>query len=101
MGVIGSITEKKELRRMNGYYDGNMGWGGWLLMTLVMITFGALIVYLLITLVRGSSGSTSSTSQSNEPNDPQRILEERLARGDIPIDEYQARKDALGHTKRT
>ena len=86
---------------MNGYYDNHMGWGGWLLMTLVMITFGALIVYLVITLARGGSGSTSSNSQNTDPNDPQRILEERLARGDIPIDEYQARTDALGHTKRT
>jgi len=85
---------------MNGYY-GNVGWGGWLMMALIMVAFWGLVVYAVVALFRG--GVTSSRSGSTDPADPTnpgKILDERLARGDIQIEEYQARKDALANTSR-
>lgn len=83
---------------MNGYYN-SMGWGGWLLMGLAMVAFWGLIAYAVLTLFRGGSASTST--QGTDPTDPRRILDERLARGDIQVEEYQARKDALANPTRT
>lgn len=77
---------------MNGYYGG-MGWGGWVLMALVMVAFWALVVYAIVALFRGNG--TSSSIETGHPTDPRRILDERLARGEIQLEEYQARKDAL------
>lgn len=83
---------------MNGYY-GDVGWGGWLVMALFMVVFWGLVIYAVVALFRGSA--TSSRSGSADPADPRRILDERLARGDIQVEEYQARKDALADTTRT
>jgi putative membrane protein len=85
---------------MNGYY-GNVGWGGWLMMALIMVAFWGLVVYAVVALFRG--GATSSRSGSTDPadvKDPRQILDERLARGEIQIEEYQARKDALADKTR-
>ena len=86
---------------MNGYY-GDVGWGGWLAMALFMILFWGLVIFAVVALFRG--GTKSSNSQSTDPGntaDPRRILDERLARGDIQVEEYQARKDALAARSRT
>jgi len=82
---------------MNGYY-GDMGWGGWLLMALVMVVFWALVVFAIVALFRGNGAS--SNSETGRPADPRRILDERFARGEIQLDEYQARKEALVDAER-
>lgn len=83
---------------MNGYY-GDVGWGGWLAMALVMVAFWGLVVFAVVALFRG--GTKTSDSGSEGPADPRQILDERLARGDIQVEEYQARKDALAANTRT
>jgi putative membrane protein len=75
---------------MNGYYGG-MGWGGWVLMALLMVGFWGLVVFAVVALFRGNS----SSSDVMRPADPRRILDERFARGEIQLDEYRARKEAL------
>jgi uncharacterized membrane protein len=50
-------------------------------------------------LARGI-GSNKSTSSSDTDPIPMRILEERLARGEIDVEEYQARQEALRSTVR-
>ena len=82
---------------MNGYYDG-MGWGGWLLMVLLMVAFWGLVVYAVVALFRGDGAGSSS--ETGRPADPRRILDERFARGEIQLDEYQARKKALVDAER-
>lgn len=77
---------------MHGYYGG-MGWGGWVLMALVMVAFWGLVIYAIVALFRGTASGSSSDGGS--PADPGRILDERFARGEIQVNEYQARKDAL------
>lgn len=79
-------------------YDNGVGWGGWVLMALVMVAFWTLVVYAVVALFRGDA--TSSRSETGRPTDPRRILDERFARGEIQLDEYQARKEALVDAER-
>ena len=73
---------------MNGY---GYGFGG-VMMVLVWVFVVALIVWLVLTLARSQSqpGSTSSPT-----NGALRILQERLARGEIDVEEYRLRRAAL------
>lgn len=80
---------------MNGYYGG-MGWGGWLVMAVFMVAFWGLVVYAIVALFRGNT--SNPRPDTGRPADPRQILDERFARGEIQVDEYQARKEALVDT---
>jgi putative membrane protein len=79
--------------------DAGMGWGGWLMMSVVLITFLVLVAALVYTLVRGST--TAGVERSLDggpgrgPGAAERTLDERLARGEIDVADYQQRKTAL------
>lgn len=73
---------------MMGWYHGGMGWGGWLLMTLAMVVFWAIVVFAVVTLFRGTDART-------DPRTPEQILDDRLARGEIDEVEYQTRRNTL------
>lgn len=78
---------------MMGWYNG-MGWGGWIVMSLVMLAFWALVVFAVVAVFRGvgrSSGPVEPTTRS----DPLETLQERFARGEIDADEYEARAKVL------
>ena len=74
-----------------GHMDG-FGWGmmgmGWLV---ILIVSGLVIWAVVTTGSRSSAGSESSTASA------ERILADRLARGEIDIDEYRRR---LGELRR-
>lgn len=72
------------------WWDYDMGWGGWLAMTIGMAGFWIFVVLLFVMLVRGV-GPTGSASP-----DAREILERRLASGEIDVEEYRQRLDALG-----
>ena len=76
------------------YYD-NGAWHPWVaaLMWVGMILFWAFVVFGVVWLIRGS-GQGQSTPQVAPP-DPERILQERLARGEIDGDEYRQRLEVL------
>lgn len=76
---------------MGWYYDG-AGWGGWILMTLAMVAFWALVVLAVLALFRDTRRSGESTP---DQRDPHQILDERFARGEIDEDEYHARSSVL------
>jgi putative membrane protein len=77
------------------FWGTGMGAIGWLVMILNLLALWALVVIAGMALVRGI-GSNKSTSPSDTDHPiPMRILEERLARGEIDVDEYQARQEAL------
>jgi putative membrane protein len=82
---------------MNGYY-GSGSSGGWLAMGLMMIVLAGLIVFAAVALSRGSA--RSSADGGADRADPRQILQERLARGEIQVEEYEARRDALTTTPR-
>lgn len=72
------------------WYHGGWGWGAWLVMTLGMVAFWALVVLAILTIVRSGAPAASPGERT-----PEQILAERLARGEIDVDEYLRRLDTL------
>jgi putative membrane protein len=72
---------------------GMHGWDGgwmWLWGTLMMLTWVAVIgvaVWLIVRATRSNGRPSASNARQ--------ILDERLARGEIDLDEYQQRRDML------
>lgn len=84
------------------YGDWNDGWGGgwWIAMALMMIAFWGAIAWVVVTLIRqGNRHPYAPPSPPPAgfglPPDPRQILAERLARGEIEVDDYNARLAAL------
>ena len=82
---------------MMGWSYGDVGWGGWVLMTLMMLAFWGLLVFGGIAVFRSLRRDEGSSAQDR--SDAQRLLDERFARGEIDADEYRARRELLhsGH----
>lgn len=76
-------------------YDWGMSWGvGVLFMLLFWVFVIAGIVWLVTTLTRGREAGGTLAGGSGDRT-ALRILEERLARGEIDVEEFRARKAAL------
>ena len=79
-------------------YDGwGWSWGGWLLMTLVMIVFWAAVITAVVLAVRYLADSRHPGGGPPLPG-PARaedLLAERFARGEIDDDEYRQRLTLL------
>ena len=77
----------------------NSGWAWWQagLMWLAMIAFWVLLIWLIYVLVTGVSGRGRQSERGKErrDSDARRILDERLARGEIDIEEYQRFRDVI------
>ena len=73
---------------MMDWYHDDLGWTGWLLMTLLMVVFWAMVIFAVAALFRGAGSVT-------ERRTPEQILDERFARGEIDAADYRARRDAL------
>ena len=69
------------------------GWSWWAasLMWLGMIAFWAVVIWAVYALI--TSGSSRDDGGQGDP--ARRILDERLARGEIDSDEYRRRLDAM------
>jgi putative membrane protein len=75
------------------------GWAWWQagLMWLAMIAFWALLIWVIYALVTGiirRPGQPEPGGQ-RQPGDARRILDERLARGEIDAEEYRRLRDVL------
>jgi putative membrane protein len=69
-------------------YD--VGWGGWLLMTLGMGAFWGFVIYGIVWLARGARTSAPSKTEPREPAEsPEQVLKRRLAAGEITVEEYE------------
>jgi putative membrane protein len=77
---------------MNGYWFGF----GWLLMLLFWVFVIAGIVWAVLTLSRQQHARGGGGGESGAL----RILEERLARGEIDTEEFRTRRAAIEETKR-
>lgn len=73
-----------------GWYDMD-GWN-WVWMTTTMVVFWGAVAAVVITLIRRTSPTPATPH-----NTPEEVLRQRLARGEIDVDEYRQRLDALGH----
>ena len=75
------------------------GWAWWQagLMWLAMIAFWVLLVWLIYALVTGVIGRGRQPERGEErgDGDARRILDERLARGEIDIEEYQRLRNVI------
>lgn len=63
---------------MTWYYGTPMGWGGFTMMTLTMLLFWGGVVALVVIVLRRLPHDGSAT----------RILEQRLAKGEIDTEEF-------------
>ena len=81
------------------WYGSNGGWGGWLLMTIAMVLFWALIITAVVLIVRYLVSQRLTGTSAVSARTPEEVLAERYARGEIDDDEYQ-RRLALLHQNR-
>jgi putative membrane protein len=79
------MRHAREAMRMYGYYSTPMGWGGFAMMALTMVLFWGGAVALVVVLLRRVPRVGSAT----------RILEERLARGEIDAEEFERVRTTL------
>jgi len=77
---------------MWGYHDGGW-WGWWLLMSLSMLAFWALVIVGLVALVNWSGGKREADGGARET--PEQTLARRLASGEIDQEQYRALRDEL------
>lgn len=77
----------------DGWNDGAGPWW-WLFMLLAMIVFWGGVAWVIVTLVRHSSGGSPPSHEPGRPT-AEDILHERFARGEIDVDEYHQRLNAL------
>lgn len=71
------------------WWDHDLGWGGWLMMTIGMGGFWILVAVLVFAVVRSGRDAGAPSLSARE------ILEQRFARGEIDAEEFRARLDAL------
>ncbi|MGW1137849.1 SHOCT domain-containing protein [Streptomyces zhihengii] len=84
------------------YGDGMNGWG-WFTMAAGTVLFWALLITAVVLVFRaldrtagpGEHTERSGRAEGARPATPERILGERLARGDIDEDEYRRRLSVL------
>jgi putative membrane protein len=79
------------------YGSGGLAWWQAGLMWLAMIAFWALLIWAIYALVTSISRrpGQAGPDEPAQPGDAQRILDERLARGEIDTEEHQRLRDVL------
>jgi len=73
------------------WYGSNGGWGGWLLMTIAMVLFWALIITAVVLIVRYLVSQRPTGTSAGSARTPEEVLAERHVLGEIDDDEYQRR----------
>jgi putative membrane protein len=92
-GVPSDWKQRLTRRLVMMWWHDGMGWGGWIVMTLTMLAFWSLVVFGVVAIFRDDRENRRARTPRDQ--DPSRILDERFARGDIDVDEYRLRQDAL------
>ncbi len=79
---------------MNWDNDWNHGGGGgwWIFMVIMMVLFWGSIAWVVVTLIRHN---THHYPHHPSTPDAEQILHERVARGEIDVEEYEQRLRAL------
>ena len=80
---------------MGGWYHDGVGWGGWIMMTLAMAAFWAVVVFALVALLRGNGSRDQGAGATDHQPRPLELLDERFARGEIDEEEYRNRREVL------
>ena len=76
---------------------GGWGWGGWIMMAVVMVLFWGGLITAIVLAVRALAGGGSTPTQNGPWVSPRAedLLTERFARGEIDEDEFRQRMTAL------
>ena len=82
----------------NGMNWGAMGGGGWVVMTVLMLAFWALVVGGVVALFRSGLRTDSGSGAGDEPS-AENLLDQRFARGEIDTEDYHARRAVLSSTQ--
>jgi putative membrane protein len=82
----------------NGWNDGPGGWG-WLVMAAMMVAFWGGLAWIIASLIRhggiNRSAAQSVSAGTRAVANAEDILHERFARGEIDVEEYHQRLDAM------
>lgn len=81
---------------MMWYWGNGTQWWGWLIGVVVMVAFWGVIVWAIWYFVT-SFGRQPEHGARN--TDPKRILDERLARGEVDAEEYGRLRDLMERTE--
>lgn len=76
------------------WYDGDgWGWAAWVLMTVGMVAFWAVVITAVVLAVRYLAGPrrTAATPSGHGQTRAEDVLAERYARGEIDEEEYRRR----------
>jgi putative membrane protein len=75
------------------WHQGGWGFGGWVLMTLAMIVFWAVVITAVVLVIRqlAGGGSHRNLSGAGAARTAEDVLAERYARGEIDDDEFRKR----------
>lgn len=71
-------------------------WGAWLPMSVMMLLILAVVAWGLYLLLRNAGKQPSRSPGADGVRSPEDTLADRLARGDIDVEEYERRITALG-----
>ncbi len=71
-----------------------MGWGGWVLMIVVMVAFWTLVVVGIVALFR-TKRADGQPPHSTSRESADTIIDERFARGEIDVEQYRIYKEEL------
>jgi len=76
---------------------GDWGWGGWIMMTVVMVLFWGGLITAIVLGVRALTVGAGARHQSSPRVSPRAedVLTERFARGEVDEDEFRRRMTAL------
>ena len=79
------------------WYGGGWAWWQSGLMWIGMIAFWGLLIWAIYALVAGATRRTGLGLREREPGDgdARRILDQRLARGEIDAEEYRRLRDLI------
>ena len=84
----------------DGTYGGSYGghpmmWGGWFMGPMMMLVVVIIIVVAIVFILKAFDIGGGANSKSDTRDNALAILNERFAKGDIDIDDYEARKKSL------
>jgi len=74
---------------------GDLGAGGWIVMIAMMLLFIGAIVFAIAWMGRASARGGSPPEASATRESPVETLGRRFAEGEITVEEYRARREAL------
>lgn len=81
------------------WWNGGPGWAGWLLMSLGMVAFWALVVIAIMALLPGVQDERADGFRRADPKDAMRALDQQLASGQLAVKAYRARCELLSHRR--